>query len=94
MKKVALLAVIISIVGSHSVIAETLYGENSDMILAFNSATTEQPWINPSHIVSIDTDAMAKKIEEQMIKQADDMSLSIEKQFEDKFLNKINEQNQ
>ncbi|WP_268905380.1 hypothetical protein [Dasania phycosphaerae] len=84
MKNVAVLAVIVGLLGGTTAVAETGVSKGSTMILAMNSITANNQWL-ASKAVSVDTDAIAKKVELQVSKSLEDISVALDKQLEEKF---------
>lgn len=87
MKNLAVLAAIVGLIGGNSAVAETGFGEEPTMILAMNSITADQ-WVNPK-AVSVDTDAIAKKVELQLSEQLDNITTALDKQLEAKFAKEL-----
>lgn len=84
MKNMAVLALIVGFLGSNTAVAEGSFSDEPTMILAFNSTTADQRWATPSRAVNVDTDAINKKVELELSKSLEIMSLALDKQLEDK----------
>lgn len=87
MKNVAILAFVLGILGN-AANAESAVSEAPNLTLALNTSAAAL-WVETEAAISIDTDALANKIELKVSKTIEQVSIDLDKQLGDKIAKEI-----